>query len=295
MTSKSTKVRVGLFMTITLVLLGIVLVIFGGMRFWEHHPQYRVVFDGSVYGLEKGAQVFLNGVRVGRVDEIAFDKDDLSKIDVVITVKDGTPIHTDTHAVMQFAGITGLKVIDLRDGTRGAPRLAEGAVIPQGETLIDKLTKQAEDIVEQSKQLMQRANKVVDNVAQITDPKQFASLGEIMEQTRQTATNLAATTGELHTMIGENRAALKSTIASINDTSKTANAMLENQVGGILVSAGDFVTELKNMVKNNEGQLRSAVFDLRQASRSFKELARDVRQRPSRLLFSSAPSERKLP
>jgi hypothetical protein len=37
------------------------------------------------------------------------------------------------------------------------------------------------------------------------------------------------------------------------------------------------------------------MFDLRQASRSFKELARDVRQKPSRLLFSTTPSERKLP
>ena len=52
---------------------------------------------------------------------------------------------------------------------------------------------------------------------------------------------------------------------------------------------------MKGLVHNNEGQLRSAVFDLRQASRSFKELAREVRQRPSRLFFGDSQRERKLP
>ena len=37
------------------------------------------------------------------------------------------------------------------------------------------------------------------------------------------------------------------------------------------------------------------IADLRQASRNFKELAREVRQRPSRLLYSSPAPERKLP
>jgi hypothetical protein len=49
------------------------------------------------------------------------------------------------------------------------------------------------------------------------------------------------------------------------------------------------------MVRGNEGQLRSAVFDLRQASRNFKELSRDLKQKPSRILFSDSASERKLP
>jgi hypothetical protein len=35
--------------------------------------------------------------------------------------------------------------------------------------------------------------------------------------------------------------------------------------------------------------------DLAQASRSFKDLVRDLRQSPSRLLFSKPPPERKLP
>jgi hypothetical protein len=62
-----------------------------------------------------------------------------------------------------------------------------------------------------------------------------------------------------------------------------------------VLSAGDAVSSFKKLLVSNEGPLRAAVFDLREASRSFKELARDVRQKPSRLLYSNAPDERKLP
>ena len=52
----------------------------------------------------------------------------------------------------------------------------------------------------------------------------------------------------------------------------------------------------KGLVHDNEGIVHAAVVDLRQASRSFKELAREVRQRPSRLLFfGGSQGDRKLP
>jgi len=295
MTSKAHKIRVGLFVAVTAGLLVAVLVVFGGLRFWENHTSYRIVFDGSVMGLEQGATVYLNGIKVGRVDDIEVSTQDLSKVEVAISVKRDTPIHADTRALLSMAGITGLKVIDLRDGSLGSPRLAPDGVIAQGETTLDRFEKQAKDIAETSTQLMKRANKIVDNLVALTDPKQFEGISEILAQTTQASRNLAAMSGSLEAMVTENRIALKTTLVSVQETARSASKMFDEQIGALVVNAGDFVNGLKNLINNNEGQLRSAMFDLRQASRSFKELARDVRQRPSRLLFSSNPGERKLP
>jgi ABC-type transporter Mla subunit MlaD len=82
---------------------------------------------------------------------------------------------------------------------------------------------------------------------------------------------------------------------TVGESAKSAQVMLDGQVSQLLANASDFVSEMKGLVHNNEGVLRSAVFDLRQASRSFKELAREVRQRPSRLFFGDSQAERKLP
>jgi phospholipid/cholesterol/gamma-HCH transport system substrate-binding protein len=277
------NLRVGVFATVALGLFGVVLVVFGGLSFWEKSDHYRIVFATSVIGLEPGAQVYLNGIKVGTVDELDIAPLDIRKVAVAIKVKRGTPIHTDTHAMLQYAGITGLKVIDLRDGTSAAATLPPGAEIAAGTPALDKLERQAQSIVDQSNELMKRANLLTENLVAVTDPAKLA------------ATNLAAMSGSLKALVDENRAALRESLKAVRQTVNGASDLLDGQVAHLVANAGDVISELKNLLTNNDGPLRAAVFDLRQASRSFKELARDLRQKPSRLLFSSTPSERQLP
>ena len=302
MATKAQKIRVGAFVVITAALLAVVLIVFGGVRFWKKQATYHVVFNGSVMGLEKGAQVHLNGMRVGRVEEIEAAPGDLQKVLVTITLKKSASIHADTKAILGFAGITGLRVIDLRDGSLTSPTLPPGSLIVEGETMLDRLEAQAKMIADQSTKLMIKANQIVDNLAAITDPKKFDGIDDIIENSQIMASNLAATSETLQAMVSENRVALRSSLASVDAATKSVEAatrsaatLMDVQVAGLISKAGEFVAGLENMVRSNEGQLRSTVFDLRQASRNFKELSRDLRQKPSRLLFSNTPGERKLP
>ena len=290
MTSKAQSIRVGLFATATLVLVALVLIVFGGFRFWEASDRYRIVFDSSVIGLEPGAVVYLNGIKVGTVDSLAVEPSDLRKVAVAIDVEPGTPIRTDTRAMLQYAGITGLKVIDLRDGSTAAAPLLPGGEIPAGAGLLDKLEARAQAIIDQSAALMDRATVLTDNLIAVTEPARLA------------ATNLAELSGSLKGMIDENRAGLRQSVvtlrrslAAFGDAANGASQLVDGQVAQLVVNAGDAVSSFRKLLTANEGTLRAAVFDLREASRSFKELARDVRQKPSRLLFSNAPEERKLP
>jgi phospholipid/cholesterol/gamma-HCH transport system substrate-binding protein len=269
--SKSKHLRAGIFVVGGLALFAFVVIVFGGVKFWEREDSYRIEFAESVRGLEKGAYVYLQGIRVGRVAEIGFGATPDAKVVVRIDVKGGTPIHADTKALLQYAGITGLKVIDLEAGTPTAPRIPVGGTIEQGETVLDKFEQKAQDVAEQSTQLMQRANQIVDNLVAITDPAQFEALQEILANTKTLTANLARATARLDGIVGDGK------------------------VRSLVANAETFLSRLDGMLRANEGPLRSAVFDLRQASRNFKELSRDVRQRPSRLLYSPTPSERKLP
>ncbi|CAN5921906.1 N/A [soil metagenome] len=295
MTSKATKVRVGAFLAVTAALLAVVIIVFGGMRFWEKKATYRILFDDTVMGLEAGASVFLNGIKIGRVDNIEIAPDDLSKVEVTIVVKRKAPIHTDTVALLSYAGITGLKIIDLRKGTLKAPLLADGGTIPQGEGLLDKMAKKAEVIADQSEQLMKKANQIVENLVAITGPKQFEGISDIVQSSKVAAANLAQATGSLKEMIGENRVALKETLVAVKGAVGSTQKIIDSQISGIVGSAGELIGDIKSIVRGTRGPMDSAMFDLRQASRNFKELSRDLRQRPSRLLFSRPPGERKLP
>jgi len=302
MTTKAQKVRVGIFMLATLALLALVVIVFGGVRFWEKRTSYKIVFAGSVMGLEKGAMVHLNGMRVGRVDEIIAAPGDLRKVLVTITVKGDAPIHADTKAILAFAGITGLKVIDLRDGTLTSPLLPPGSLIAEGETVLDRFEAQAKMIADQSAQLMANANRIVDNLTAITDPKKFEGIDEIIDHSRTMAKNLSTTSTTLQAMVTENRAILKSSLENVDAATKSVDAltksaatMMDVQIAGLIGKAGELIGGLDSMVRGNDGQLRAAVADLRSASRNFKELSRDLKQKPSRILFSHSASERKLP
>ena len=286
MSSKSQKIKVGLFVAVTGLLLAIVLVTFAGMKFWEGRERYHIVFSKSVMGLEKGARVYLNGVKVGSVADIGPAKDDLRNVDVTIEVKEGTPIRANTEAMLQLAGITGLKVIDLRNGTLDAPIVPEGSRIAEGETTIDKLQANAETLANQAAELMTRANKIVG---------QLEGMDEVVASAKMTADNLAQASGQLKEMVGENRKTLKNSLIAIEQTAKSASTLLDGHMSQLVANADSLVSDVKGVVHRNDTALRTAVFDLKQASRTFKELAREVRQRPSRLLFSEPTSERKLP
>jgi phospholipid/cholesterol/gamma-HCH transport system substrate-binding protein len=273
--TKQQKIRIGLFAVAAGALSAVVLVVFAGVHFWKPRDRYYVEFEKSVYGLEKGADVFLNGIRVGKVGGIRLAPHDIQHVQVALDVNEDAPIRTDTRAVLQFAGITGLKVIDLRGGSLAAAQLPVGGTIPVGETILDKLEEKGKALVDQSQELMERASSIVakadtivTNLASATDS---ANLGEIMAQTRVTAANLAQASASLRGLIDENRAGLKASVAAIEETAKRA----------------------ANLVDAN--QVKAAVADLRQASRSFKEMAREVKNRPSKLLFSKPEADRKLP
>ena len=101
--------------------------------------------------------------------------------------------------------------------------------------------------------------------------------------------------GELKAMVAENRQLVRGTIASVNGAAKRASRLMDGELKQIVAGADALITDMNGVVKENQGQLRAALTDLRRASGNFKELSRDLRQRPSGLLFSKPPADRRLP
>ncbi len=273
--SQRRKVRAGLFAIAAAALAVFAVLAFGGLRVFRGGDAYHVEFEGTVYGLEDGANVYMNGVRVGTVDTIEVSPDDPGRVRVRIVVSSGTPVRADTRAMLQFTGITGLKVIDLRDGTPAAAALPRGGTIPAGETTIDKLERRAGELADQSVALLERTNAILDHVVQLTRPD-----GALVRSATRGAEDLAAAGATLRAIAGENRAAIRRSIGAVDRAAR---------------SADEAAAQLTGVIRDNGAALRAMLFDLRQASRSFKELAREVRQRPSRLLYSRPQPERKLP
>jgi ABC-type transporter Mla subunit MlaD len=268
-TTRKQKIRLGIFAVSTIVLLVAVLVIFAGMRFWEHEDEYLVDIDGTVLGLDKGSDVLLNGVRVGSVSGVHISPDDMSKVRVTLSVKDGTPIKSDTRAQLVMRGVTGIKVIDLRGGTDEAAALNPGSRIPEEKSQLDKLVERADDIADRTTQVLETAQRALDSAARVGD--------------------------QLEGMVAENRALVRGAFSSVNGAAKSATRLMDGQLKDMVTNASELVGDMSGVIKQNQGQLRAALADLRRASGNFKEMSRELRQRPSGLLFSKPPADRRLP
>ncbi len=298
MTSRAKAAKVGVFTFVVGGLLALVLVVFGGLRLWKHQDRYYIDLQDSVMGLSQGTGVYFNGIHVGSVGSIAIDPTNPANVQIGIDIDRSTPIRTDTKAMIDMAGITGLKVVDLKGGSPHAAPLPPGSHIAASPSGFDKLRKQAEIVadetsamVTQAKQILdgtnaivERAGGVVDDVAAITANVRHATdraqLGAIVTATRATVEHLELASRGVDELVGENREALKTSIASVAKASDNASRV---------------ANDLRALIKANQGTIFATLADLRQATRTFKDFAREVRERPSRIMFSSAPPERKLP
>jgi phospholipid/cholesterol/gamma-HCH transport system substrate-binding protein len=165
---------------------------------------YRIHFDESVSGLALGDPVKFNGVDVGTVQAMTLDPADPRRVRVDVRLHRGTPVRTDTRAVLKLKGLTGTVVVELSGASPQAKDLL--AATPAGQvpeipsdksslaTVIDMLPEildkfsalesQTTHAVSQASQTMGKvaglekdAKKVLGNINEVTEKvKQDPSL-----------------------------------------------------------------------------------------------------------------------
>ncbi len=144
--TRAQKVRLGTFMLTGILLFFGALLALTGLKMWEERDAYTVYFIENVGGLEPGAPVKYQGLRVGRVDGMRIAPEDPGAIEVSFSLVEGTVLHEGAKAVLDTSGLTGLKTINLTPGDPRDGRIEPGSRLPAGESLVDRLTGKAEDI-----------------------------------------------------------------------------------------------------------------------------------------------------
>lgn len=231
MVSKATKVRLGVFLAVGSILILVFAAAVAGNRLTQKWDTYYIVFeDYPVSGLQVGGTVNYQGIKVGRVEDIKIDPDDVLKVRVTINIEPGTPIKENTEAVLSLVGITGLKAVEIRGGTNEARTISPGSNIKAGSTLIDDISERAISIAEKIDAIAQNINEITseqnrENIAKILD-----ETGAILEITRnklsgtldsfnRIANNTANLTEDLSRNLDSITQTLNNSIEDISDSS----------------------------------------------------------------------------
>src|SRR5580658_3807640 len=123
METRANYVAVGAFVLILLAGSFVAMIWLLRVQFRTEYSYFETHFEGPVTGLGKGAPARLNGIEVGRVQEIEFDPDDPKLVVVILQLRAALVIHSDAVASLETQGLTGVSYVEITGGTKESPPL----------------------------------------------------------------------------------------------------------------------------------------------------------------------------
>lgn len=273
------------------------------------YDRYEAYMKESVAGLSVDSTVKYRGVDVGRVRAIALSQDNPEDVLLTLDILRGTPIKTDTIAVLETQGLTGLATINLTGGSREAAFLQAQAgqaypVIKTGPSLFSRFDEAASRILsdeglaklladldlaakglahtldEDNRMALKRTITDLSDVAQ-TIAAHKAQIEHSLNGAAKSADNLVKLTAMLNAQVpplldGINKsvASLSAATEELTRTSKTVSSVVH-----------DGKPELQQFTKRTLPEAGQLVTELRQLTASLTRVARELEREPSSLVF----------
>ncbi len=277
-----------------------------GFQFNKHYDIYDVSFVGPVRGISEGGEVHFNGIKVGEVTKLALDPADPNRVVARVRLTAGVPVRSDSYAVLEPQGITGVNYIQITGGSPGRPLLK--AITPRGEIPVIHSQKSAlTDLLEGGGTVMQRAVEALERVNKMLSDDNIASLTATLKDVRA----LADEARERRSILADAQKALQDvdkTANAITELSQSSNRLVNGDAKRALANLADAAQETKmaahdtrDMIGKLQGpttefaatglpQLTNAISSLQQTSRSLDGLVREI-QRSPRSALSKAPAK----
>lgn len=298
METKVNYALVGAFvLVLSVAIIAGVLWIASGGTTGKSYETYLAYFGESVSGLNLRAPVKFRGVSVGFVEEIGLDREDPSRVRLVLSIEHDVPIRRDTIATLSSQGLTGIAFVDLEGGSGASPLLerAEDGSDPVIETrpsLFRRLDSQTSELVANLSQVAQRLNALIDEETRTALQRTIRDLDTVVHALAGRSDAMAADAAR----ILENGAHASEELSeAMRDVARIAEsvqgAALQTQRAGEAVQAtaegaASGVQQLRN---ETVPELQRVLVEARAATASIRRLLQEIEKRPNVLVIGREP------
>ena len=218
----SKEVKVGLFMTFSIVLLYLGFNYLKGIDFFSKTTKYYAVYN-NVAGLAVSNPVFVNGFAVGRVSDIKILQDRGNQVIIEIDINSQIRLGDSTKSVLK-SDLLGSKSIELYIG-----RISK--VLEPSDTLIAELDKGIAEIFAESAQpvannlesTIKKINAILDNLTGNSD-----KLNQLMIGFYETPILVNETIKNTNRNIDELSASVRGTTDRLNSTLSSTEPIIQN-------------------------------------------------------------------
>jgi len=305
----TTEAKVGAFVLGCFSVLAFTLIYLINAQFGGHTVAYRTYLRYAG-GLEPGASVLFGGINVGKVTAVRPGTSDPTKIEILLDVKQNTPLNEKSVAKLGFVSVMSGAALSIATGSNDARRLLPGSVIPSQEAA------SLDEIAGKMAVVADNANGLITEVR--------GELQGISGDARTLLANLNTVTGKpnqqkirllldnVNAMVATERPKIDRLTDQLNALSEHADETVQNVNGTVsdvrepvrkdlaelqntLLQAKQLLADMQVLVRANDYKIDDTIDNLRTATENLDQLTESVKQRPWSLIRVKQPEDRKVP
>ena len=290
---------------------------------WLGKSDYRGVYDRyyaymkeSVAGLSINSTVKYRGVEVGRVKDIQLNPENPEEVRLTLDILHATSIKTDTVAVLETQGLTGLATVNLNGGSREAPVLERASgqeypVIKTGPSLFFRLDMAISRLLSDQSltKLLANVNLLSQNATAVVDEENRATIKQILKDLSDITRTVADHSERVDSgLVSASQAAehiakmtetmnkqVPALLERVNKSAAALQTMTEElaQTGRSVRSAlQESRPDIEQFTRQTLSETGALVTELRQLTGTLQRVARQLEQEPSSLVLGKKSQSR---
>lgn len=268
METRARHLAVGSF--VLLLLAGAFIFVLWAARFQGQvaYDDYYARFAGSVSQLRTDTTVNFGGIPVGRVRDVRIDPEDSALARVDFEVRRGTPIRVGSQATLELQSLAGGVGMSISRGTSSQPLLPAGSEVPAAASALERLTRQAPDLIA-------KIDRIANNLNAMLSRENQQVFTETLVNLRDLSAGLKQHGPRIDTLLADSDAAVNS-VGKAGDEFQLLASELQKTLGPAAQEAQKAVDAFEKMAlsfQETSDQMNALVTENREPLRQFSGTA----------------------
>ena len=261
-------------------------------------------------GLEPGAEVLFGGINVGKVTSVRPWTSDPTKIEILLSVKQGTPLNQGSVAKLGMTSVMSSASLSITTGSNDAKRLPPGSSVPSQEAAsLDDIAGKLATVADSADALIIQAKGELEGIS--GDARSLlANLNTVTGPPTQRKVQIAL--DQVNTLLATERPKIDRLSDQLIALSQHADDTVQNVNGTVsdvrepvrkdlvdlqntLQQAKQLLGDMQVVVRTNDYKIDDTVESLRVATDNLDQLTDSLKQRPWSLIRIKQPKERAVP
>ena len=305
----TTEAKVGAFVLGCFAMLAFTVIYLVNAQFSRHTVPYRTYLRYAG-GLEPGASVLFGGINVGKVTSVRPWASDLTKIEILLNVKQGTPLNEKSVAKLGLTSVMSGASLSITTGGNDAKRLPPGSAIQSQEaSSLDEIAGKVSTVADNANGLITQVRGELDGIT--GDARSLlANLNTVTGKPNQQ--RIQAILDNVNGLLGTERPKIDRLTDQLNTLAQHADDTVQNVNGTVtdareplqkdlfelqttLQQAKQLLADMQVIVRANDYKIDDTVENLRVATDNLDQLTDSLKQRPWSLIRIKQPKEREVP